>query len=101
MTHANAAPTELELSREESWVAHAAVLVALDRALEDGDGPRAHRTSGLLAALEADGDDYDPAELSTLARALDEYLANDPPARDRLPARDALRRVDAALLTES
>jgi hypothetical protein len=96
MTHVNAAPTELNFTREQSWVAHVAVLARLERALAGGDGPEAYRARALLATIEADDGRYAPGEVTALAAALETYLEDDPPDRDLDPGWSALRRVDSA-----
>ncbi|WP_256403065.1 hypothetical protein [Halorubrum salinum] len=83
----------VSLSREEAWVAHAALLDAGAAAADAGDDApeqcRPIRRIERDRALGADG-----AEL--LRDALVEYLG-DAPVRDRAPGRELLRRVDDAV----
>jgi hypothetical protein len=74
-------------SREEAWVAHAALLDAAQDAADDAEPYR-----GPLEAIErgeALGDDA----LALLRDALVDYLG-DAPVRDRAPGRALLRRID-------
>ncbi|MDZ5812265.1 hypothetical protein U4E84_13020 [Halorubrum sp. AD140] len=83
----------LSLSREEAWVAHAALLDAGERAVEAGDDAppqcRPLRRIERERALSPDG-------AALLRDALIDYLA-DAPVRDRAPGRALLRRVDDAV----
>jgi hypothetical protein len=83
----------LSLSREEAWVAHAALLDAGAAAAAAGDDApaqcRPRRRIERDSALDPDG-----AEL--LRDALIDYLG-DAPVRDRAPGRALLRRVDDAV----
>jgi len=85
--------TALSLSREEAWIAHAALLDAGAAAVDAGDDAPAQcrpiRRIERDRALDAEG-----AEL--LRDALVEYLG-DAPVRDRAPGRTLLRRVDDAI----
>lgn len=85
--------TALDLSREEAWIAHVALLRAAEEAVEDGAESPAEL--GLVRRIE-DGTPFDEEGLTLLREALVSYLA-DAPLRDRAPGRDALRSVDAAL----
>jgi len=83
----------LALSREEAWVAHAALLQAGAAAADAGDGSppqcRPLRRIERDRALARDG-------LELLRDALVDYLA-DAPVRDRAPGRALLRRADEAV----
>jgi len=83
----------LSLSREEAWVAHAALLDAGAAAVDAGDDAPAQcrpiRRIERDRALASEG-----AEL--LRDALIDYLG-DAPVRDRAPGRAVLRRVDDAV----
>ncbi|WP_280538129.1 hypothetical protein [Halopenitus sp. POP-27] len=92
-TSARKGPTTLDLSREGSWVAHAALVRSGREATEAGEArPIECR---LLEKLE-DDDPFKAAELSALRDALVVYLG-DAPLRDRAPGREALRAVTAAI----
>jgi len=87
-------PIALDLSREERWVAHHAVLARVEEILDTNDDPSDARE--LLRKLE-DGDaDYDAAELRLLESCLETYL-RDAPGRDRTPGENALDSVETAL----
>ncbi|RAW47073.1 hypothetical protein DQW50_01455 [Halorubrum sp. 48-1-W] len=85
--------TDLTLSHEEAWVAHAALLDACERAVDtDGDASPYHRP---LDRIERGGDL--PADGTALLRdALVDYLG-DAPVRDRAPGRALLRRTADAV----
>ncbi|MFC6724501.1 hypothetical protein ACFQE1_08965 [Halobium palmae] len=83
----------LDLSREETWVAHAALVCGIDRAVEDGEEPAAERE--LLLALESD-EPIDRDALPTLRDAVLSYL-DDAPERDVVTGRAVLGTVDAVL----
>ena len=85
--------TALDLSREEAWVAHVALLQAAEKAVDDGAESPAEL--GLVRRLE-DGIPFNEEGLTLLREALVSYL-RDAPLRDRAPGRAALRSVDAAL----
>lgn len=87
-------PTTLDLTREEAWVLHAALLDAVERELEDGGN--AERTLTILVRLE-EGRAFDRDQLERLASVLREYVDGTVPSRDRRPARDVLRSVETAL----
>lgn len=87
-------PIALDLSREERWVAHHAVLARVDELLDSDDDPNDARQ--LLRKLEDSGADYDAAELRLLESCLETYL-HDAPRRDRTPGQQALDSVEAAL----
>ncbi len=80
----------LDLTREQAWVAHAAVLDHLERAVGADDDPECHLA--VLEALEAGDAEFERAELQVLADALRTHL-KDPPARDDGPGRAALTTV--------
>jgi len=73
-------------SREEAWVAHAALIDAATAA--DGDRPY-HRP---IESIER-GAALDDEEVALLRDALIDYLG-DAPVRDRAPGRALLRRTD-------
>lgn len=83
----------LDLSREEAWVAHTALLRAAEEAVDNGAESPAELD--LVQRIE-DGTPFDEEGLTLLRGALVAYLA-DAPLRDRAPGRGALRSVDAAL----
>jgi hypothetical protein len=85
-------PVPLDLSPEEAWVVHAAVLAALERAVEDDD---AWCTVGLLETVEGDRA-FTPDELRSLRKVLQTYFT-DAPDRDRETTVSVLDTVDAAL----
>jgi hypothetical protein len=74
-------------SREEAWVAHAALIDAATAAA-DGDRPY-HRP---IESIER-GAALDDEEVALLRDALIDYLG-DAPVRDRAPGRALLRRTD-------
>ncbi|EMA61580.1 DUF7853 family protein [Halorubrum kocurii] len=86
-------PIPLSLSREEAWVAHAALLDAGAAAVDDGDDAppqcRPIRRIERDRALTPDG-------AALLRDALIDYLG-DAPVRDRAPGRALLRRIDDAV----
>ncbi|WP_049984239.1 hypothetical protein [Halorubrum sp. BV1] len=83
----------LSLSREEAWIAHAALLDAGAAAVDAGDDAPAQcrpiRRIERDRALDADG-------AVLLRDALVEYLG-DAPVRDRAPGRALFRRADDAI----
>jgi hypothetical protein len=79
-------------SREEAWVAHAALLDACDRAAETGEDVARYRRP--LRDIEQ-GRPLDPSEVALLRDALVEYLG-DAPIRDRALGRALLERTDDA-----
>ncbi|ESS02903.1 MAG: hypothetical protein A07HR67_02410 [uncultured archaeon A07HR67] len=79
-------------SREEAWVAHAALLDACDRAAETGEDVARYRRP--LRDIEQ-GRPLDPPEVALLRDALVEYLG-DAPIRDRALGRALLCRTDDA-----
>ncbi|QHS17019.1 hypothetical protein GWK26_07605 [haloarchaeon 3A1-DGR] len=92
-TSAHEGSTTLDLSREGSWVAHAALVRSGREATEAGEARPVE--CRLLEKIE-DDEPFEPAELSTLRDALVSYLG-DAPIRDRAPGREALRTVSTAL----
>lgn len=84
-------------SREEAWIAHAALLAAGATAAAAGDETppqcRPRRRIERGRALDAAG-------VELLRDALIEYLG-DAPVRDRAPGRSLLRRVDDAVESQS
>jgi hypothetical protein len=80
-------------SREEAWVAHAALI---DAATDDDDDRPYHRP---IESIER-GAALDDEEVGMLRDALVDYLG-DAPVRDRAPGRALLRRTDDAAGTRS
>jgi hypothetical protein len=76
-------------SREEAWVAHAALLDAARSATDDAEPYR-----GPLESIER-GEALDGDALVLLRDALVDYLG-DAPVRDRAPGRALLRRTEDA-----
>lgn len=87
-------PTALDLSLEELWVVHAALLSDAERTVDDGDDPQ--RALSLLARLE-DDDTFERDELAFFVRVLRDYADEHAPSRDRRPARDAIDGIETAL----
>ncbi|WP_144799635.1 DUF7853 family protein [Halorubrum depositum] len=83
----------LSLSREEAWIAHAALLDAGAVAAAAGDDPPAQRRP--IRRIERDRA-LAPEGTELLRDALIDYLG-DAPVRDRAPGRALLRRVDEAV----
>ncbi len=83
----------LPFSREEAWVAHAALLAASETAVNAGDDAPAQLRP--LDGIER-GRDFTRSEIVLLRDALVDYLG-DAPVRDRAPGRTLLRRSDDAL----
>jgi hypothetical protein len=82
----------LELSEEEEWVLHAALLDHLDRQA-DGDTDEEPKAIPLLEQLEADDELVLVREHLALARdVLSEYLAG-APLRDRATCRSILSEI--------
>lgn len=85
----------LDLTREEAWVLHTALLGYLEREAEQ-DRP-ARDALGLLRALEGDADAVlDGEDLRLVQTVLVEHLA-DAPLRDRATCRGVLDTVRATL----
>lgn len=78
-------PAALDLSREEAWVVHAALLSYIERELAD-DRHASHECR-LLRELEGDAD-FDGDGLRAIRRAVEQYQGR-APVRDR----DACRRI--------
>ena len=93
-TPAPDSPIALDLSREERWVAHHAVLARVEEILDTNDD--ANDARALLRKLEDGDSDYDAAELRLLEDCLETYL-RDAPSRDRTPGEKALDSVEVAL----
>lgn len=83
----------LDLSREEAWVAHAALAREMDRAIENEETPTRERS--VLLALERD-EPIDRDGRQTLRAAVESYL-DDAPERDVQAGRAVLGTVDATL----
>jgi hypothetical protein len=84
---------DLALSREEAWVAHAALLDACERAVDAGGDAAPYRRP--IADIER-GEELDADGTALLRDALVDYLG-DAPVRDRAPGRALLRRTDDAV----
>jgi hypothetical protein len=87
-------PTALDLSREEAWVVHAALLASVERLVDDGED--AERALALVSTLEEDAD-FGCDELEYLADVLRAYLGDCAPSRDRRPAQNVLDDIETAL----
>jgi len=98
MTAAHDHAASLDLTRQEAWVIHAALLDHIERSLAEGD--EAPQSVSLLERMEADGDAFTPAQLRLLREALAEYLV-DPPARDRPTAERLLVAIEDAMESPS
>ena len=85
--------TLLDVSREEAWVVHAALIERLRT--QDERDPHAPAVDA-LRALETAPERFTGEEVRAIRDALVEYLV-DAPLRDRPPGRRALRRTEAAL----
>ncbi|GAB3320498.1 hypothetical protein EI982_13255 [Haloplanus rallus] len=84
-------PDGLDLSREEAWVLHVAILAHVERRVEAGRSP--DRGVALLDRVEA-CEPLDTGDRSLVRGALTTYLT-DAPERDREPARSILSTLDA------
>jgi hypothetical protein len=93
-TPAPDSPLALDLSREERWVAHHAVLARVERDIDADNDPSEARD--LLVKLEDDDSDYDADELRLMRDCLEAYLT-DAPDCDVDPGRSALDSVELAL----
>lgn len=78
-------PAAIDLTREEAWVVHAALLAYIER--EFTDGRRADRECALLRKIEGDAE-FDADDLRVIRRTVGRYR-DDAPARDR----DACQRI--------
>lgn len=87
-------PTGLDLSLEERWVLHAALLSDVERTVENDDDPA--RAVSLLARLE-DGDAFERDELAFFARVLRDYVDGCAPSRDCRPARSVIGDIETTL----
>ncbi|MFC7204882.1 hypothetical protein ACFQJC_15300 [Haloferax namakaokahaiae] len=92
-TSAQDRPAPLDLSLEESWVVHTALLDALERAYTEDEEPTP--ATDLLVRVEAGDEDFTRAELDYIVETLCDY-------RDEAPDRDvqyvarALAHIEAA-----
>jgi hypothetical protein len=91
---ANHHSTDLGLSRAEAWVVHAALLSAIESAVDGGTSP--HHALALLRQIEAGDDRFDTAQLRYLGGILSGYLKSAPP-RDVGPARAVLAGIEYAV----
>jgi len=89
-------PHGVDLSREEAWVLHAAVLDHVERTVAAGHEPT--RALAVLDRIES-GDRLDETDRSVARDALDTYLES-APARDRETAA-SIRDVLGAQLSSS
>jgi len=87
----------IPLSREEAWVAHAALIAAGEAAVDAGDDAPAQCRP--LRRIERDRA-LTPDGAALLRDALIDYLG-DAPVRDRAPGRALLRRIDDAVESRS
>ncbi|MFB6122109.1 MAG: hypothetical protein ABEJ78_01440 [Haloferacaceae archaeon] len=85
-------PAELDLSREQAWVLHAAVLDYVDAEREVGNEPA--REVSLLRAIESGGDLTD-GDAARIAELLATYL-DGAPAMDLPHGRAVLDAVETA-----
>ncbi|QLG28509.1 hypothetical protein HUG10_13525 [Halorarum halophilum] len=84
--------TLLDVTREEAWVVHSALMEQLRAASERDES--AVEVDALHALERPRG--FTREEMRAIREALVEYLV-DAPLRDRPPGRKALRAADAAL----
>lgn len=85
--------TAFEFTREEAWVAHAALLAASEEAVDGGDdAPPQLRPVRSIERERA----LDAAELELLRDALVNYLG-EAPIRDRAPGRSLLEGIEETL----
>ena len=92
MTETQNGSEAFDLTREQSWVLHAAVVAAVDRETEADREPT--RELELLERVEADAALAD-SQLELARQLLVEHL-DDAPARDQTPGRAALRQIRSA-----
>ncbi|WP_251328716.1 hypothetical protein [Haloplanus pelagicus] len=83
-------PDGVDLSREQAWVLHAALLDHVERTVDAGRSP--DRAVAILERTET-CEPLDPADRALVRDALTTYLT-DAPARDRKPARAILTALD-------
>jgi hypothetical protein len=84
---------ELDLTRTEAWVVHAAVIAAIERTLETGQTPTQERT--LREKVEEDAT-FTDAELRRLRQMLSTYLES-APDRDVEPGEAVLNHIRRTL----
>ena len=87
-------PISLDLTREEAWVVHAAVVAAIERRVDDEQDPS--DALDLRRALEADAT-FEADELEYLLEVLRTYAEEDAPSRDRPSVRRVIDDVEAEL----
>ncbi|AFK17953.1 hypothetical protein E6P09_04170 [Haloferax mediterranei ATCC 33500] len=92
-TSAKDRPATLDLSREESWVVHAALLAAIERAVDADEEPTP--APSLLARVEAGDEDFNSAELDYLVGALRAYREQ-APSRDQHHISHVIDHIEAA-----
>ncbi|WP_416838368.1 hypothetical protein [Haloferax sp. DFSO52] len=92
-TSAQDRPAALDLSREESWVVHAALLEAIERAVDADEDPRP--ATDLLTRVEEGDEDFDSAELDYLVDSLRAYRGI-APTRDQHFISLVLDHIEAA-----
>ncbi|MGQ4556423.1 DUF7853 family protein [Halobellus sp. GM3] len=91
---AHDSPTSLDLTREEAWVVHAAVVTAVERLADDEQDPS--DAVALLRSLEVD-ETFETGELEHLLDVLRTYLEDDAPSSDRESARRVVEAIEGAL----
>ncbi|ADQ65677.1 hypothetical protein GL213_00325 [Halogeometricum borinquense] len=87
-------PTELDLTHEEAWALHAALLVSIEDAVEAGEDP--DELVSFLTRVEENAD-FECDELASLVEVLRSYVNGQAPSRDRRPARNAINNIQTAL----
>lgn len=92
-TSAQDRPAALDLSREEAWVVHAALLEAIERAVDADEDP--NPAPDLLARVEAGEEDFDSAELDYIVDSLRAYRGI-APTRDQHYISHVLDHIEAA-----
>ncbi|MFB6093161.1 MAG: hypothetical protein ABEK02_09145 [Haloquadratum sp.] len=91
---AHNSPISLDLTREEAWVVHAALVDAIEELRDDDEDPA--QAVAMLRSVEGDAT-FEPEELDRLAEVLRTYAESDVPSRDRQHARDVVDHIEAAL----
>jgi hypothetical protein len=88
-------PDGLDISREDAWVLHAALLAWIDGEIDDDRTPRFE--FGLLRKVE-ECERLTTAELRVVRQVLEAYR-DDAPPEDEVAVESLLSDVDDALLT--
>lgn len=91
---AHNSPTSLDLTREQAWVVHAALVAAVERLVDDEQDPS--DALSLIHSLEVD-ETFEEDELEYLLDALRTYAEEDAPSRDRASAKHVIADVEAEL----